>query len=320
MADGFIVRKGGVGGELTPPTPSVFLNATGGTTLEYDLDSKRYRSHTFTSNGTFEVTQLSNLEDFNNVDYLVIAGGGSTNGTARGAGGAGGYRTTNGISGGNSSPEPKVTVTATTYSVTVGAGGGSNANGANSSIDFPNSIISIGGGRGASEGSNGVAGGSGGGAHSNQFNRTGGAGTAGQGFKGGNSIGGTGNNVSGGGGGAGSVGKNGIRFGANERLFGGVGGSGLFNSLRTGVPEPRGGGGQGFSFGIIGVRESTDLDIEGKVFGGGFSVLTHFQNTQQQPPQIFSPAVINTGGGGGGNFFNNGASGIVVIRYEIATV
>jgi hypothetical protein len=61
---------------------SIFYTvATGGTTLEYDLDNKRYRSHTFTSNGTFEVTTVGdNIDNRNKVDYLIIAGGGAGGG------------------------------------------------------------------------------------------------------------------------------------------------------------------------------------------------------------------------------------------------
>jgi hypothetical protein len=58
-------------------TTGVAMSATGGTTLEYNSGGKRYKSHTFTSNGTFTVTQLSNIGGtFNQLQYLVVAGGG----------------------------------------------------------------------------------------------------------------------------------------------------------------------------------------------------------------------------------------------------
>jgi hypothetical protein len=108
-------------------TFKVYTAATGGTTEEYDDGGKRYKSHTFTSSGTFTVTTVGDAtDDRNKVDYLIIAGGGG-GGSDRGAGGgAGGYRTTNGTSGGNSSAESKLTVTATSYSITRCRSGWSN--------------------------------------------------------------------------------------------------------------------------------------------------------------------------------------------------
>jgi len=70
------------------------LIATGGTVTDITQDGKEYRVHTFTSDGTFEVTRGGEVE------YLVVAGGGAGGGdggplgdtTARvgGGGGAGG--------------------------------------------------------------------------------------------------------------------------------------------------------------------------------------------------------------------------------------
>ena len=86
---------------LAIETSEPFTNATGGTTEEYDDDGKRYRSHTFTSDGDFIVTNVGETtDDRNKVDYLIIAGGASGGKSFAGGGGAGGYRTTNGISGG----------------------------------------------------------------------------------------------------------------------------------------------------------------------------------------------------------------------------
>jgi hypothetical protein len=96
--------------------------ATGGT-ITTDGD---YKVHTFNSSGTFTVTtQGSNPV----ADFLVIAGGGGAgnsidagaNGT--GGGGAGGYRTSYGTSGANSSAEAALTLSEAAYTVSVGAGG-----------------------------------------------------------------------------------------------------------------------------------------------------------------------------------------------------
>ena len=89
-----------------------FTEATGGTVTT----SGNYKIHTFTSSGTFEVT---NVGDSASVDYLVVAGGGAGGGGydgngGSGAGGAGGYLTSS------------LDVSAQSYSITVGAGGSTN--------------------------------------------------------------------------------------------------------------------------------------------------------------------------------------------------
>ena len=269
----------------TNPTPT-YISATGGTTLEYDSGGKRYKSHTFLSNGTFEVTQLGNISGGGSeVDYLIIAGGGGSNGgTGGGGGGAGGFRTTNGTSGGNSAAESKPSVTVQSYSIVIGAGGASVTNGANSSAL---GITSLGGGgAGPSSNTNGQGGGSGGGGTTTTSTTAGGPGTTGQGSNGGGS---TSIDKGGGGGGASQVGGLG-GSGGN----GGNGGAGLNNLLRTGSNEIRGGGGGGLGGPNGGTGGA----------GGGGSV--NFSGTP------------NTGGGGGSR--GTGGSGIVIIRYEIAPV
>jgi hypothetical protein len=273
-------------------TTGVPLTATGGTLNTYTSGGKNYRSHTFTGNGTFQVTQLSNMSStFNQVDYLIIAGGGgggsSSGGNGGGGGGgAGGYRTTNGTSGRNSSAESKITVTAQSYSIVVGGGGSgvSGLNGANGGNSTALGITSTGGGGGSHGKGNGSAnsGGSGGGGgyrgYSNVSN--GGSGITAQGF---NGAGVSSTSASGGGGGgAGSGGS--LNTGSGGGV-GGVGGNGLNNNLRTGNNELRARGG----------------------FGG-------------DTPQATHPA--NTGSGGHGIYGSttvgfSGHSGIVVIRYEI---
>ena len=84
---------------------AAFMTATGGT-ITTDGD---YKVHSFTSSGTFTVTELGKAGGpGDQVEYLVIGGGG---GSASSGGGAGGFRAASGF-----------TVAAQAYSITVGAG------------------------------------------------------------------------------------------------------------------------------------------------------------------------------------------------------
>ena len=290
----------------------IYTAATGGTTLEYNQGGKRWRSHTFTSDGTFTVTTVGDAEgDRNKVDYLIIAGGGGGGSwisvAAGGGGGAGGYRTTNGTSGANSSAESKVVVTAQAYSINVGAGGAGGTQ--NSGVIGVNSsalgITSIGGGGGPTGGAAAETGGSGGGGGGGGVFDTSlgaGSGTANQGTNGGNGFGsGTSSQrAGGGGGGAGVAGT------AAGNAVGGNGGNGLSNTLRTGSAETRAGGGGGSTQASGGTQGSAGT--------GGAGAGGH---------QTKNDASANTGSGGGGiggtsSQAGNGGSGIVVIRYEIA--
>ena len=202
---------------IEPPT---YVTATGGT-ITTDGD---FKVHTFTSSGTFTVTDAGDASTSNTVDYLIIAGAGGGGAsvncqTSGGGGGAGGYRISfpNPATGGTS-------VSAQAYPVTIGAGGAGGANpnpytanaGAKGSNSVWNSITSAGGGAGGSYSQGGCRpGGSGGGAGTNPSspNRTGGTGNTppvspSQGNNGGTSSGGDGGNASGGGGGIGGVGGN----------------------------------------------------------------------------------------------------------------
>jgi hypothetical protein len=279
-------------------TTGVAITATGGTTAEYDSGGKRYKSHTFTSNGTFTVTQLSNMgSTFNQVDYLIVAGGGGGAGAVSGGGGGAGGLI-----------DSSITITTQSYPVVVGAGGngGAAANntssgglpGANSSVF---SSTAIGGGRAVrpSFGS-GLNGGSGGGG--SLRSQSGGSGTSGQGNNGGgvpfnSSYSGS----AGGGGGAATAGVNGA---VNN---GGNGGNGInWKSLGTFYAGGGGGGGR---------TASANVGIGGS--GGGAN--GSFNNGPRN-------GTVNRGGGGGGgggdsdpqSFGGSGGSGIVIIRYEIA--
>jgi hypothetical protein len=306
--------------------PIVYTAATGGTTEDYNLDGKRYRSHTFTSDGNFVVTTVGDAtDDRNKVDYLIIAGGGGggTAGGVRGAGGggAGGYRTTLGTSGRNSAARTKITVTEKTYGVVIGAGGNGVASesvsGLNGTASTFDNISTVGGGGGGAANQPGTAtpggnGGSGGGAGARNTNR--GLGTTDEGFDGGVGVGGDGSDAGGGGGGASENGQD-KQPGVN---IAGKGGDGLANLLRTGLNETRAGGGGG------GAREITLTSPgvlgDGGAGGGGAGSNERDKNGENGVP--------NTGSGGGGSsafstspFISvggNGGSGIVIIRYEIA--
>jgi len=251
------------------------LSATGGTITEVG----GYRIHTFTSSGTFTVSEGGN------VDYLVVAGGGAGgaantgSGASGGGGGAGGFRNGTGYA-----------VTPQAYAITVGAGGAGvyDRAGNSGSNSVFSSITSIGGGGGGTGSSYPPAtGGSGGGGDY----IAGAAGTAGQG-----SSGGTGSAAnqytSGGGGGAGGPGGNGVPS------LSGNGGSGLPSSISGSVVYYAGGGGGG----AYATGRTPGTGGQG---GGG---------TGQS-----SGGMANTGGGGGAGSGTgySGGSGIVIIRYPI---
>jgi hypothetical protein len=303
---------------ITTDTAPVYTAATGGTTLEYDLDGKRYKSHTFLENGTFTVTQVGDaIDDRNKVDYLIIAGGGGGGGggssRAGGGGGAGGYRTTLGTSGRNSAARDKITVTTTTYGITVGGGGVGGLGGSSPGASaFPGvnstalGITSIGGGNGRGIRINTTGnGGSGGGGAESTFNNQnlGGTGTADEGFNGGDGhITDPDSGItSGGGGGASELGGNGTP------TIPGKGGDGLANILRDGTSETRGGGGGGAH------RTNSASGASGGSGGGGGGGGGNIAGIN---------GTANTGGGGGGSAQTqnggSGGSGIVIIRYEIA--
>lgn len=134
---------GGAGGNLSSAgSASVSPDghtATGGIISDFDDGGTIYRSHTFITPGTFEVTALSTTYPAA-IEYLVIGGGGGGGGNAfgsdgQGGGGAGGLRSNH-----PSVPEPlrgpSYNVSATTYTVSVGLGamGGKHGGGSVSQI------------------------------------------------------------------------------------------------------------------------------------------------------------------------------------------
>ena len=240
-----------------------------------------------------------------NVDYLVIAGGGSGgtgNGTGGAGGGAGGYLNSYGSenSGGATSSRDTFSVLAgQTYKVAVGGGGASVSSatlqgnlGTNSNFDF---IVSFGGGAGGKTFTPGGGGGSGGGGGAQETNATGGTGLPIQGFKGGDCTSAGTPYPTGGGGGAGAVGADGSSASGN-------GGVGLASSI-TGSSVTRGGGGGGSIY-------TNGTGAAGGTGGGGTGGRGNLAPTA---------GTVNTGGGGGGSTNANasgaGGSGVIILRY-----
>jgi len=288
--------------DLEGPT---FITATGGTITQ----SGNFQIHTFTGDGCFVVSSLSNcrpIDGPNNVDYLVVAGGGGggggfPSGGNPGGGGAGGYRTTFPSPGCNAGAFP---ISATTYPITVGAGGAAaptgnpSPQGNNGSNSIFSSITSAGGGGGGAPGNNGSNGGSGGGGG---YGCCGGTGNTPpvsppQGNPGGASRAGSYPYGSGGGGGAGAAGSDWVPGGS------GPGGAGSSNSITGSAVTYAGGGGGGT------IPALCTAGGDGGSGGGG--------------PGATSPraGTSNTGGGGGGSNLGGsggaGGKGIVIIRYK----
>jgi hypothetical protein len=263
------------------------------------------------------------------VDYLVVAGGGSA---GSGAGGAGGYRTS--FPGGTKIKLVK----GVTVPVTVGGGApagpapvGAGSNGIDSSFS---TITSTGGGgsTSAAPASPGGSGGGGGYSFPPAQNYIGGTGNSpptspSQGNPGGN---GEGYNIAcedtnGGGGGASSAGGT-VTGAPLGRAGAGGNGAGVptdFVPASYGTPGPSptiryfaGGGGGGAA--------GTTLPVPSGGYGGGGNGQafgrSQFCGAPPQGPTEGSAGTVNTGGGGGGGFDRTyaGGSGIVLIRVPAA--
>jgi len=163
-----------------------YIGATGGNAI---VTCGNFKTHIFTSPGTFTVTRAAISAPDNVVDYLVVAGGGGGAGdcgpsssSSGGGGGAGGARTFQSTPTTNPLSAPAgITVSATAYPITVGAGGsagpkGSPNQGGQGANSVFSTITSAGGGFAVSNtGSptNGNPGGSGGGAYAGNPGGTG---------------------------------------------------------------------------------------------------------------------------------------------------
>ena len=201
--------------ELAERPASEFGAGTGGTTNTYTENSINYKSHTFTSSGTFTVTTAGYF------DIMLVAAGGGGSGYHGSGGGAGNVVIIND------------TISTGAYSIVIGAGGTSETgglgfNGANTTGFGETAFGGGGGGKyGATLGMNGGSGG-GGSAQAAVPNGTGGSGSSGklvtkEGFRYGHPAGTSHfhNHTGAGGGGAGAMGEHGtnVSVGGN----GGVG-------------------------------------------------------------------------------------------------
>lgn len=236
-----------------------------------------------------------------NLEYLVIAGGGSGGSGHGGGGGAGGYRCSLAGEGSGRSSATESTLSITpglNYSITIGAGGPggktASARGESGTGSSFSTITTVGGGPGAGYGQTGGAGGSGAGGSGGATPAA--AGTANQGHDGRpGSTDGFSWGAGGGGGGANGQGTNGFGISTSNGRAG-DGGPG-YNSSVTGTSVGRGGGGAGGS------------NTGGNGTHGGGNTSTN--------------GTVNTGGGGGGNFdggggSGSGGSGVVILRYPLA--
>jgi hypothetical protein len=290
-------------------TPVLAPKATGGNIVAND---GTYWYHAFLSSGNF-VPQIGLT-----CDALVVAGGGGGGSWTGGGGGAGG------LLGFNSQA-----LAATSYNVTIGAGGtggtyagpARGAQGSNS--QFAALTASVGGGGGG--GYNGAyfaptTGGSGGGGTTDQGGsgaQTGAAASpSGQGSAGGSYTRDS-TYAAGGGGGAGAVGAN------NSGTSAGAGGIGTATYSSWGLATTTGqnsGGTVYYAGGGGGGSNGAGTQASGGLGGGGAGRVSFGQTPDN--------GTTNTGGGGGGGptgsgttaaIGGTGGSGIVIIRYPIAS-
>jgi len=326
---------------------TAYVNATGGTIVTCG----DYKTHIFTSDGCFSVSNAGNPAGSNTVDYLVVAGGGGGGatrpcGSGTGGAGAGGFRTSNYYTLPVASPLANPTnlpVSVGSYPITIGAGAAgvgpqpsdyiSGLNGSPSSFS---SITSAGGG-GGSGGNAQIApgyagnGGSGGGGGYNSAPPCTALGNTPpvsppQGNPGGSNSPATNQPyAAAGGGGAGAAG--GTSPTCNVGGSGGIGSyvSNAFISPTCspsyGTPGPVCGaryfaGGGGGGGGLIVPTPAPSTGGPGGSGGGGAGA------GNPSPGGIGTNGTVNTGGGGGGNVGNtavggtSGGSGIVIIRYK----
>ena len=302
-----------------------YIQATGGTITT----SGDFKIHSFTGDGTFAVSSAPTPAN-NNVDYLVIAGGGSGGRAHGGGGGAGGYRESSGAASGCYTRSPlgacvaALPVTATSYPVTVGGGGAAPT----SSPDFKgergsnsvfSTITSTGGGNGSTESttnSTGAGGSGGGGTYApNPGTTPGGAGNTPPVSPAQGTAGGTGGSYgpgaasTGGGGGAVQAGNNGSPSAS------GAGGNGTTSCI-TGSPVTRAGGGGGSA-----TNYGAGSPAAGGPGGGGAGQAKSGGTAGSPTPGTAGTANTGCGGGGGyggpsPNVGGAGGSGIVVIRYK----
>jgi len=328
---------------------NTFVEATGGTVITCG----NFKTHVFTGDGCFQVTNAGQPCGSTTIEYFVVAGGGGGGGSqptagGQGGGGAGGFRLSN--SPVNSIPAPTmsplsnptgITASVATFPISVGGGGtaggtGSPAGATPGSNSVFSTITSAGGGKGGSGACTptnmGDSGGSGGGGnYSGPYPKTAGAGNTPpvsppQGNPGGPVTGASdppGAYGGSGGGGAGAAG-----CGGNTGPQGYAGGIGSFladavigpTAPSYGTPGPvsstryfAGGGGGGNR-----IPNGPSDPTASPAGGGGSGAKAPYPNPGAAPFQGVAGTTNTGGGGGGGNYHNGGAggSGIVILRYK----
>ena len=314
QVSGSLVLPSGPTNPSTANAGDLFFNTTSGKAFGY-RDEDGWND---LSSMTTYVPKLSNIE------YLVVAGGGSGGGWG-GGGGAGGMLTGS-LSGEYGSGSK--------FDIVVGAGANFNAygtsdgdyeqglNGGSSSL-APNTgttftrIDTVGGGGGgdyvsgnATAGSDGGSGGGAAARHTSYSGASGGSGTAGQGNDGGPTAP-SGNYYPGGGGGGGK-GQAGQPGSGNT---GGPGGSGSLSTI-TGTATFYAGGGSGHS-------SRTDDNPGTPTAPGGGGDGGRYATSGGTVSSIAAvDGTANTGGGGGGGYgyspyvVGKGGSGVVILAYS----
>jgi hypothetical protein len=282
-----------------------------------------YKIHTFTSDGTFTICSAPTPAN-NNVDYLVVAGGGGAGGNGAGGGGAGGARMSSGTTTGCYAASPlgacvaALPVSVTSYPITVGAGGSGQVPSGPTpttigSVSTFSTITSAGGGQSIETLTPTRSGGSGGGGRANSANPGNGTGGAGntpptspsQGNRGGNNV--SSSNYGAGGGGAGGQGSDVSTPGCTPQPQS-IGGVGIPNSISASALSYAGGGSGGYNS----ASGAPNLPSPCGTGGTGGTANNHG-----------GAGTTNRGGGGGGGAgtapgANGGAggSGVVIIRYK----
>jgi hypothetical protein len=298
----------------TSATTHTFTGLSYGSSYTFKVSTTNANGVGLESNATNSVTLIQQF----NVDFLVVAGGGSTGGTPDGSaqtgcggGGAGGFRSSVTTSGGNANAQSPILITGgTNYTVTVGAGAagaGSDGAGSQGSPSVFSNVSTTGGGLGRAQTNavGGGPGGSGGGAGStNNAIGNAGAGTSGEGFSGGATNGAGGAGAGGGGAGAAGTANNGGNVG-------GAGGTGKATNINGTSVTYAGGGGGG--------NLQDDNPSSGGAGGGGGGGR---KNTVNGAP-INGTAGTGGGAGGGTRYWGgaSGGNGIVILRYpDTATI
>jgi len=278
-------------------TSTIYTTATGGTiTTNGD-----FRTHTFTSSGSFVVTQTATSPLFN---ILTVAGGGSGAGTnGGGGGGAGGFKFFK-----------DRTLATASYTVTIGggaSGGGVSSGGTNGTNSSFDSLTATGGGGAGAFNTTGSTGGSGGGG-SGRNSTSGGAGTANQGNAGGTTttLSGSSDDAGGGGGGSKTVGAS-----VGASTTGANGGAGY----QEGTDSPYDWEADDGSTELFEI-DSTSASYAGGGAGGS-EAGTGGTGSAGGGGATNVDGTVNTGGGGGGDSGSEtagaaGGSGVVIIRYQ----